>query len=233
MLIGETCFRNESLKMHLKDVNRENKFWKRKDKVITGIIRNEMNMKNRHSAWERYFDFYRPIVPCPKSANVILVTGQSNSSNSVHSKKYENKLHVNYFNGSCFALDNPVFGADDNKGSVVPAIASKLVSKTPYIFLATGWGGTSIKDWDEDKTILSNYTNNALKDLEKKEHNLSAVVWIQGESDSIFTTGQEIDYISYFNKMKSNILQGLNNKQNIKFVITQSTRCFRNPRDKN
>ena len=150
----------------------------------------------------------------------------------MHSKKYENKLHVNYFNGSCFALDNPVFGADDNKGSVVPAIASKLVSKTPYIFLATGWGGTSIKDWDEDRSILSNYTNNALKDLKKKGHNLSAVVWVQGESDSIFITGQEIDYISYFNKMKSNILRGLNNKQNIKFVITQSTRCFRNPRDK-
>ena len=31
--------------------------------------------------------------------------------------------------------------------------------------------------------------------------------------------------------MKSNILQGLNNKQNVKFVITQTSICFNQPRD--
>ena len=71
LVIPRLLAEGEVFKKHLKEANEENGYWKRKDKVITGIIRNEMNMKNRHSAWERYFDFYRPIVPCPKSANVI------------------------------------------------------------------------------------------------------------------------------------------------------------------
>ena len=31
--------------------------------------------------------------------------------------------------------------------------------------------------------------------------------------------------------MKTNILQGLSNKQNVKFVITQSSLCYTEPRD--
>ena len=220
----------------IKKLKAENRVLDRKYWLMNRVLRDKF--KFELGVWERYIDFDRQKVPCPKSANVILVTGQSNSGNFLHSRKYENKLHVNYSNGSCYVLDNPVLGAQDAKPfighdvfSIVPAIANKLASKLPYIFLATGWGGP-IKLWTQDESVLSNYTNNELKDLEKKGHSLSAVVWMQGESDSEMVEKKEMDYIHHFNKMKSNILRGLNSKQNVKFVITQSSKCFKNPRGK-
>ena len=220
---------NKNLKTSIKKLKAQLKFLNRKYRLMDGMLKNEFNVK--YGLWERYGDNQRQIIPCPKSANVILVAGQSNSANALLSFEYENKLHVNYFNGSCYVLDNPVLGATSMLSSVAPAIASKLTSKSPYIFLTSGWGGTSIRSWSMDNSELSGYTNNELRDLEKKGHNLSAVVWIQGETDSINFTRREIDYKSHFNIMKSKFLRGLSNKQNVKFVITQSSRCANQPRD--
>ena len=159
-----------------------------------------------------------------------MVTGQSNSANSSYSYEYENNLHVNYFNGNCYALKNPVLGATGtDMSSVIPAIASKLTSKTPYIFLATGWGATSIRNWSPDNNELSSYTNYHLKELEKLGSKLSAVIWIQGEDDA--HTGIT-DYKSHFYKMKTEILQGLSIEQNVKFLITQTSTCRSKPRDR-
>jgi len=69
-----------------------------------------------------------------------LVAGQSNAANHVSSFDYENNLHVNCFDLQCFPLRNPVLGATGSGSSVVPAIASKLTSKTPYIFLTAAPG---------------------------------------------------------------------------------------------
>ena len=66
---------------------------------------------------------------------------------------------LNYFNGKCYKLSNPVLGAEGDKQSVVPAIASKLRSSSKYIFLTTGWGGTSITRWGKNNSELSEYTN--------------------------------------------------------------------------
>jgi len=117
---------------------------------------------------------------------------------------------------------------------VTPAIASKLASKSPYIFLATGWGGTYIAEWSQDKSILSDYTNKELQHLEKKGHKLSVVIWIQGENEAYRDkdASTKKHYISHFNIMKSKFLRGLSNKQNVKFVITQTSRCNEMPRDR-
>ena len=65
-------------------------------------------------------------VECPKNSIVILVSGQSNASNFLRSKKrYDNK-HLNYFNGKCYKLSNPVLGAEGEMSSLIPALASKL-----------------------------------------------------------------------------------------------------------
>ena len=170
----------------------------------------------------RQYNIDRQRVPCPKSADVILFAGQSNSANHVLSKKYEKKQHVNYFFGSCYVLESPVLGATGNHSSVVPSIASKLTSKLPYIFLTTGWAGSSIRDWGGENSYLSRYTNIELKDLERHGNNLIAVIWIQGENDNK-------DIVDYYNPnftaMKSQILKGLKNKDDVKFIVTQSSIC--------
>ena len=171
---------------------------------------------------DRYHDLSsKTKIKCSKLAPVILVTGQSNSANHALSEKYENLSHLNYFNGKCYKLSNPVLGAEGNKQSVVPAIASKLQLSSKYIFLTTGWGGTSITSWGNDNSELSEYTNKNLKELNDLGHQLRAVIWIQGTAD----IHSGINYIFYFNKMKSQILKGLENKDDVKFIITKHSIC--------
>ena len=169
----------------------------------------------------RHFDRSRQAVPCPKSAKVILIAGQSNSANHVRSTEYQSKPHVNYFNGSCYELENPVFGATGAGESVVPGIASKLTSKSPYIFLTMGWTATSIIHWTADNNGLSDYINKNLADLQRQGHNLDAVVWIQGERDARLN----IDYVSHFNEMRLIMLRGLSSNHKVKFVVTQTSIC--------
>ena len=170
----------------------------------------------------RYFDIYRQNIPCPKSANVILVAGQSNAANFVSSLEYENKFHVNHFASRCYPLQNPVFGATGYESSVVPAIASKLTSRIPHIFIAAAWGGTHVRDWSRDDSELTRYANLQLKQLNTNGHKLSAVIWMQGEADY---NESGLDYKSHFNKMRAKLLEGISIEQNFKLVITQSTRC--------
>ena len=154
--------------------------------------------------------------------DIIILFGQSNSANSVLSNKYSSSKHLNYFNKKFYFLSNPVFGANGDKDSVAPAIAAKLKSKKPYIFLTNGWGGTSIYDWSHPNSMLVKYVKRNLKDL-LKIHRLKYLIWIQGESDN----NTDVDYIKEFNIFRNNLLSGISNKQlkEAKWIITQTSIC--------
>ena len=125
--------------------------------------------------------------------DIIILFGQSNSANSVLSNEYFSSKHLNYFNKKFYRLSNPVLGANGDKDSVAPAIAAKLKSKKPYIFLTNGWGGTSISDWSHPNSMLVKYIKRNLKDL-LKIHRLKYLIWIQGESDN----NMDVDYIRQY-----------------------------------
>ena len=154
--------------------------------------------------------------------DIIILFGQSNSANSVLSNKYSSSKHLNYFNKKFYFLSNPVLGANGDKDSVAPAIAAKLKSKKPYIFLTNGWGGTSIYDWSHPNSMLVKYVKRNLKDL-LKIHRLKYLIWIQGESDN----NTDVDYIKEFNIFRNNLLSGISNKQlkEAKWIITQTSIC--------
>ena len=154
--------------------------------------------------------------------DIIILFGQSNSANSVLSNKYSRSKHFNYFNKKFYFLSNPVLGANGDKDSVAPAIAAKLKSKKPYIFLTNGWGGTSIYDWSHPNSMLVKYVKRNLKDL-LKIHRLKYLIWIQGESDN----NTDVDYIKEFNIFRNNLLSGISNKQlqEAKWIITQTSIC--------
>ena len=152
--------------------------------------------------------------------DIIILFGQSNSANSVLSNNYSRSKHLNYFNKKFYRLSNPVLGANGDKDSVAPAIAAKLKSKKPYIFLTNGWGGTSIYDWSHPNSVLVKYIKRNLKDL-LKIHRLKYLIWIQGESDN----NTDVDYIREFNIFRDNIFSGISNKQlqKAKWIITQTS----------
>ena len=154
--------------------------------------------------------------------DIIVLFGQSNSSNSVLSNEYSKSKHLNYFNKKFYRLSNPVLGADGVKDSVAPAIAAKLKSKKPYIFLTNGWGGTSIYDWSHPDSMLVKYVKKNLKDL-LKIHRLKYLIWIQGESDN----NTDVDYVKEFNIFRNNLFSGILDKkiQDAKWIITQTSFC--------
>ena len=154
--------------------------------------------------------------------DIIILFGQSNSANSVLSNEYFRSKHLNYFNKKFYRLSNPVLGANGDKDSVAPAIAAKLKSKKPYIFLTNGWGGTSIYDWSHPNSMLAKYIKRNLKDL-LKIHRLKYLIWIQGESDN----NTDVDYIKEFNIFRDNLFSGISNKQlqKAKWIITQTSIC--------
>ena len=156
------------------------------------------------------------------SHDVIVLIGQSNSANSVISKTYPTSKHLNYLNNKTYFLSNPVLGANGDKYCVAPAIAQKLKSKKPVIFLTNGWGGTSIYDWSHPKSMLTKYVRNNLKNLLKKHH-LKYIIWIQGESDN----NTDVDYIKEFNLFKQNLFKGLNKNKikKLQFIVTQTSIC--------
>ena len=154
--------------------------------------------------------------------DIIILFGQSNSANSVLSNNYSRSKHLNYFNKKFYRLSNPVLGANGDKDSVAPAIAAKLKSKKPYIFLTNGWGGTSIYDWSHPNSMLVKYIKRNLKDL-LKIHRLKYLIWIQGESDN----NTDVDYIRQFNIFRDNLFSGIssNQLQKAKWIITQTSIC--------
>ena len=154
--------------------------------------------------------------------DIIILFGQSNSANSVLSNEYFSSKHLNYFNKKFYRLSNPVLGANGDKDSVAPAIAAKLKSKKPYIFLTNGWGGTSIYDWSHPNSMLVKYIKRNLKDL-LKIHRLKYLIWIQGESDN----NTDVDYIRQFNIFRDNLFSGISNNQlqKAKWIITQTSIC--------
>ena len=154
--------------------------------------------------------------------DIIILFGQSNSANSVLSNEYFRSKHLNYFNKKFYRLSNPVLGANGDKDSVAPAIAAKLKSKKPYIFLTNGWGGTSIYDWSHPNSMLVKFIKRNLKDL-LKIHRLKYLIWIQGESDN----NTDVDYIREFNIFRDNLFSGISNKQlqKAKWIITQTSIC--------
>lgn len=154
--------------------------------------------------------------------DIIILFGQSNSANSVLSNEYFRSKHLNYFNKKFYRLSNPVLGANGDKDSVAPAIAAKLKSKKPYIFLTNGWGGTSIYDWSHPNSMLVKYIKRNLKDL-LKIHRLKYLIWIQGESDN----NTDVDYIRQFNIFRDNLFSGISNNhlQKAKWIITQTSIC--------
>ena len=162
------------------------------------------------------------VVECPKNSIVILVSGQSNASNFLRSKKRYNNKHLNYFNGKCYKLSNPVLGAEGEMSSLIPALASKLDKSKKIIFFTSGIGGMSMSEANHKNMIFINYNKNGLEELEKNNNILKFFIWIQGESD----LGKSNSYIDNFEEMFENITKNLEDRKKINLIITQTSRCF-------
>ena len=188
------------------------------ERKIKGVVNPWVkNLESRYA-----YTNNKKAVKCPKNSIVILVSGQSNASNFLRSKKkYDNK-HLNYFNGKCYELSNPVLGAEGDMSSLIPALASKLGKSKKIIFFTSGRGGMAMAHANHKNMIFINYTKNGLEELEKNNNILKFFIWIQGESD----LGNSDSYIENFEEMFESITKNLEHREKINLIITQTSRCF-------
>jgi hypothetical protein len=125
---------------------------------------------------------------------VFVIAGQSNSTNSGEFKTKQSSGMVSSFSGTSWQVANdPQPGTSDNStgGSPWPAFGDAMYAryKVPIGIASTGFGGTSVKQWQPGEGLFTNTT--------RRIHQLGpggfrALLWHQGESDVAMTTD---DYV--------------------------------------
>ena len=163
-------------------------------------------------------------VKCPENSDVIIVLGQSNSANHLTNDENIKTKHLNFFNGRCYELTDPVLGASGKMHSFIPTLASKILTKEKLIFVTNAMSSSSITEWSNSNSDFSKYANNNILQLAKK-NNLKYVIWNQGESDAY----SNINYKEHFLLFKKNLLKNLDDNQikNLNFIVTQTSICGR------
>jgi Carbohydrate esterase, sialic acid-specific acetylesterase len=130
---------------------------------------------------------------------VFVGAGQSNSTNSGEFPIQQSSGMVSSFSGSAWKIaDDPQLGVADNSqgGSYYPAFGDILYEKykVPIGIAATGYGGTSVNQWQPDQDLF--------KWMMTRVHQLGpggfrAILWHQGESDVAMTVDE------YHGKLKT------------------------------
>ncbi len=161
-------------------------------------------------------------ITCPKKedAFVIIGFGQSNSANHAgHRFKAKNKKILNFFEGNCYEAQDPLLGATGHQGSLWIPLAEKIKTEKKTIVLATfGVGGTFVKQWLEDDTLINFYDYN-LKNLIRIYPKPDIAFWIQGENE-INSNIKDLTY--YYKKHYSGFLKSL---PYTKLFVTGTSYC--------
>lgn len=137
---------------------------------------------------------------------VFVGAGQSNSTNSGQFKTTQSSGMVSSFSGTHWQLaDDPQPGVADRSqgGSYYPAFGDKLYEMlgVPIGVAATGYGGTSVNQWQPDGDLFQRWMLRRIAQLGPR--GFRAVLWHQGESDV------ELPSEEYYQKLKNTIVSSV------------------------
>ena len=142
-----------------------------------------------------------------KETTVILVFGQSNSSNYGQSK-YDCKWEVyNWYDGKIVKARDPLKGADGQGGSVWGRLGDKMIESglaSKVLLVPLGIGSTTVADWSKGG-IHHGKLLTTLTKLEEQHINIDLIIWHQGESDNFKNTSSS-DYIESFEVIRKAII---------------------------
>lgn len=136
--------------------------------------------------------------PCPASALVVGVLGQSNSANHTGgplSSRPELPAYM-FLNGHCYELQDPVLGATtdvrsyETRGSVMTRLGLRLAAALgrPVVIIAGGVGGYRAADWMADAYGARTWYFSQVEQASSKGLHVDHYVWLQGESDTLART---------------------------------------------
>ena len=155
---------------------------------------------------------------------VFVGAGQSNATNCGEEKTQQTSGMVSSFGGTDWCLaDDPQPGVQDDSegGSFWPTFGDALYARyqVPIGVAVTGFGGTSVKQWEPGKDLF-NWMMKRIHAL--GEQGFRAVLWHQGESD-FETPGEE-----YFQKL-SEVIQASKEQAGWEFPWFVAQASYHNP----
>ena len=124
--------------------------------------------------------------------DVFVTAGQSNSANFGKPKQQAKDKRVVYFNGKTFVpAKDPIPGGCGGGGSPWPLLGDQIArsQQVPVCFRSASLTWTEVKNWLPPETPL--YKNLAACVGAFGKHGVRAVLWHQGESDSLAKTSAE------------------------------------------
>lgn len=166
--------------------------------------------------------------PCPPDALTVFVIGQSHGANSLRPPVPSdgNEALLNYFNGKCYLLADPILGPTDFLGSLWPTFAQKLSPqvKKPIVIMAYGFNGTSAAQWlpgEPEHGLLARAMKEA-KDYTERGGTIEYVIYDQGQRDAMDKTPKDT-YIERLKTIFDHIQAGIPGEQT--FLIHSQSWC--------
>jgi len=132
---------------------------------------------------------------CPASqarTAVLLALGQSNASNTGGGEPpvRADPAVVNFFDGKCYAAEDPLLGSDGTGNSVWTLVANRLIAGRAFdriVIAPFTMSATSISDWTE-REYFQRRLDRVIADLTRSRLAPTIVIWFQGEADNLAHT---------------------------------------------
>lgn len=124
--------------------------------------------------------------PDPDEALVVVTGGQSNAANNVSSPLPPLSGVYTFFDGACYATQDPVLGASGTRGSLWTQLGGRLREQSgrPVVFVHGAVGGSAYGDWLDAR---SGYLARLLGRVDQARaagFEPDWIVWHQGETDA-------------------------------------------------
>lgn len=170
---------------------------------------------------------------CPADALTFFVIGQSHAANSMKppAPSDGNAQLLNYFNGRCYLLADPILGPTDFLGSLWPTFAQKLhphVNK-PIVIMSYAFNGTFAAQWlpgEPEYGLLARAMAEA-KSYTQAGGTIEYVIYDQGQRDAMDKTPKET-YIERLKTIFDHVQEEIPGNQ-IFLIHSQSGCTFYNP----
>lgn len=139
---------------------------------------------------------------------VALTLGQSQSANYGETQYKSKKDVYSFYKGKFYKAEDPLLGADGNKGSVWTRLGDKIIEDQLYdtvLFIPIGAGGSVIERWTPNGELYYR-VKEAIDGLRQYNLEITHIFWHQGSADSWQHSSDYAEqYKANFNKIINSI----------------------------
>lgn len=167
-------------------------------------------------------------IACPRNPIVILTGGQSNAGNYVGPRIEERPEIDAYmmFDGRCFRLSDPLFGATGTQGSIWSALGHRIAefSQRPVLFINGAVADSSIRDWIHPRSVHFSRLRSQVNAAAERGVRPTIVLWHQGETDARRAVGAETFFLE-LEELSRRLLQELQVSPKTQIVFYRASVC--------